>query len=118
MISTLDDLHSWAQAVATGALIGPELQRQRLIWNPRLLGQTHGRGLFGLGIYGARLGNLLWVGYDGGAWGFNADAWYLPSRRATIVVLANSYSPLPAFEPAADLAGQFMTIVSRLRPAR
>src|SRR5438477_6834866 len=32
MISTLADLHTWAQALATGRLLSPALQKQRLSW--------------------------------------------------------------------------------------
>jgi D-alanyl-D-alanine carboxypeptidase len=118
MISTLDDLRIWARAVATGALISPNMQRQLITGNPNYTAQTHGSGLFGLGITGAKVGKLMWYGYNGAVWGSNADEWYLPSRHATIVVLANSYNPTSDFGPAEKLALQFIKIVSSLESAR
>ena len=60
MISTLDDLHTWAQALGTGRLIGSALQRQRLTGNPYVAAATRGRWQFGLGV--AELGG--WIGYN------------------------------------------------------
>jgi D-alanyl-D-alanine carboxypeptidase len=94
MISTVGDLQVWARALATGALLSPAVQRQRL-----RLGAVFGafpplRGpasaalpvRYGLGIFS--LGGLL--GHNGGTSGYTADMFYLPARRATIIVLANA----------------------------
>jgi D-alanyl-D-alanine carboxypeptidase len=108
MISTLDDLHTWAQALGTGRLISPALQRQRLTGNPYFAAATHGRGQFGLGV--ANLGG--WIGYNGSSWGFNVDEWYLPATHATVVILANSCVPEEGFEPALNLSKRLLKIVS------
>jgi D-alanyl-D-alanine carboxypeptidase len=114
MISTLDDLHTWAQALGTGRLISPALQRQRLTGNPYFATATHGRGQFGLGV--ANLGG--WIGYHGSSWGFNADEWCLPATQATIVVLANSCVPEEGFEPALNLSKLLLKSVAALQRVR
>jgi D-alanyl-D-alanine carboxypeptidase len=90
MISTLADLHTWAQALATGALIRPALQRQRLIWNPYTVGVRPGAPGYGLAI--TNDGGFL--GHAGGFPGFNTEAGSQPGARATIVVLTNSDAEL------------------------
>jgi CubicO group peptidase (beta-lactamase class C family) len=53
MISTLADLHTWAQALATGRLLSPALQKQRLTLSPPSVAyfRHHGvAGGYGLGI--------------------------------------------------------------------
>jgi D-alanyl-D-alanine carboxypeptidase len=89
MISTLADLHTWAQALATGALIRPALQRQRLIWNPYTVGVRRGAPGYGLAI--TNDGGFL--GHAGTLPGFNTSAGSQPGARATIVVLTNSEAP-------------------------
>ena len=86
MISTLADLHTWAQALATGALIRPALQRQRLIWNPYTVGVRRGAAWYGLAI--TNDGGFL--GHAGTLPGFNTSAGSQPGARATIVVLTNN----------------------------
>jgi D-alanyl-D-alanine carboxypeptidase len=82
-ISTLSDLHRWARAVGTGALLSPATQRARLVPNPASV--KGGRAyLFGMGE------DHGWLGHEGSFPGYNTDLQYLPSRNATIVVLANS----------------------------
>jgi D-alanyl-D-alanine carboxypeptidase len=85
MISTLADLHTWAQALATGALIRPALQRERLIWNPYTVG-VRGAASYGLAI----INDGGFLGHAGGLPGFNTQAGSQPGARATIVVLTNN----------------------------
>jgi D-alanyl-D-alanine carboxypeptidase len=106
MISTLDDLHTWAQALATGALLRPAQQRQRLTWNPYSAATTHGLSRYGLGV-----SNLVgFIGHNGGIPGFNTDMWYLPAAHATVVVIANSHDVAGHVAPADDLARQIAKI--------
>jgi D-alanyl-D-alanine carboxypeptidase len=87
MISTLDDLRVWAHALATGTLLEPGTQAQRLrltpIPNPG--GPSTG---YGLGI----LGFAGFLGHTGAIRGYNTAMLYLPSARATIVVAVNRSS--------------------------
>src|SRR5918911_434952 len=102
MISTLDDLHTWAQAVRTGRVLSPALQKQRLAWAPPSVAFFPERGVaggYGLGI--AKLSGL--IGHTGELPGFNTDAWYLPALHATVVVIANSSAPVQGPAPADHL---------------
>ena len=77
--STLRDMAVWAKALATGTLLSPALQRERL----RLVPGTN----YGLGIAEVVPG---FIGHTGAVSGFQAAVGHAPARRATIVVLANS----------------------------
>jgi D-alanyl-D-alanine carboxypeptidase len=83
MISTLSDLHAWARDVATGRLLTPATQRRRehFIPIPGLAGAGYGLGLFDVNG---------WIGHNGSLPGYQSLAIYLPSQRATVVVLVNS----------------------------
>jgi D-alanyl-D-alanine carboxypeptidase len=89
MVSTLDDLHVWARALATGALISPKLQAQRLQMTPQS-DHTYGLAIFD-GFGGLTRG---YVGHGGDALGYATIMLYQPATRATIVVLMN-FDPVP-----------------------
>ncbi|WP_046728921.1 serine hydrolase domain-containing protein [Streptomyces humi] len=88
MISTLDDLHTWAPTAATGVfpdgrtMVAPATQKQRLTTPPT--GIT-GAG-YGLGIFDVQ----GWIGHNGSLPGYEALTVYLPSTRTTVVVLLNT----------------------------
>jgi D-alanyl-D-alanine carboxypeptidase len=112
MISTLDDLHTWAQALATGTLLGAAQQRERLTWNPYAALPTHGLTQYGLGV--AQLVGFL--GHSGGLPGFNTEMWYLPTTHATVVVMANSDNsitvpPQQELDPANLLLQRIVQVV-------
>jgi D-alanyl-D-alanine carboxypeptidase len=81
MVSTLGDLHRWADDLATGTLLSRATQRQRL----RFLPTGSKDYAYGLGVM-----NLSgWIGHSGLLPGYESLTTYLPSRRATLVVLVN-----------------------------
>lgn len=85
MISSLADLKVWAKSLATGSLLKPATQALRLQTRPLL--QTPKITLsYGLGI--TDINGFL--GHDGAIVGYGSVILYLPSKRATIIVLANS----------------------------
>lgn len=86
VVSTLGDLRLWTRAVGTGALLRPATQRNRLIENPA---SVKGRRayLFALGRESG------WLAHSGEIPGFNTQVAYLPSKRISIVVMANSDIP-------------------------
>jgi D-alanyl-D-alanine carboxypeptidase len=89
MVSTLEDLHKWGEALGTGQLIGPCLQQTRL-WHSRPA--THGPEYdrYGLGI-----GNLKgWWGHTGEGLGYQAATFYDPRIGAVISVAVNSSQPV------------------------
>lgn len=82
VISDLDDLRAWARIVATGTLLKPATQAQRL----RTLPTGYPGTGYGLGIFV----NHGWLGHNGSLPGYQTVAVYLPSARATLVVLTNT----------------------------
>lgn len=84
MISTLGDLRVWARDLATGRLLTRRTQRKRLRFR-RAPGE--GTGVkYGIGIEN----DAGWIGHNGNLPGYVTYCFYLPSRRATMVVEVNS----------------------------
>jgi D-alanyl-D-alanine carboxypeptidase len=101
MISTLADLRIWASALATGSLLSPGLramqQRTRVLSRSPKVTLRYGMGL-------TDVNGLL--GHDGAINGYGSAMFYLPSAKATIVLLANkndANAPAPLI-PAVALA--------------
>jgi D-alanyl-D-alanine carboxypeptidase len=85
MISTLGDLETWARALATGALLAPETQRQRLQFV-----DLHAPGSL-QASYGLGISNFQgFIGHNGAIYGYNTAMFYLPETAATLVVVSNS----------------------------
>jgi D-alanyl-D-alanine carboxypeptidase len=104
-ISTLHDMKLWAKALATGTLLSPATQRQRLTFVPFTL---LGKPLFWLGHrvgYGLGIADFAGVlGHAGDLPGFSSFEGYDPHKHATIVVLANlNYNALSSSFPASEL---------------
>ncbi|MEU9384765.1 serine hydrolase [Streptomyces sp. NPDC048279] len=107
MTSAMDDLGTWARAVATGTfpdgtdMAGPAVQKQRLTTRPSGIA---GAG-YGLGIFDVR--GL--IGHNGSLPGHESLAACLPSARTTAVVLLNAgVSYRGAVEPS-TLSGRAIT---------
>ncbi|MFE4616975.1 serine hydrolase domain-containing protein [Streptomyces sp. NPDC056747] len=82
MISNLQDLRHWAEVVATGKLLSPETQAQRLKTLPTgFPGTTYGLGIFKTGG---------WIGHNGSLPGYETVTVYLPSKKATLVLMLNT----------------------------
>lgn len=85
--STVDDLHRWMRALATGEAIGAD-GFQQMSTPPTLPdGTTSG---YGFGVYDWRLRGLAMIGHTGQIDGFATMAAYIPEHDITIVVLANN----------------------------
>lgn len=85
MVSTLDDLQTWGQALGDGRLIGAELQAQRVARSRAVTnGPTYDRYGLGLGILDG------WWGHTGSALGWQAATFYDPRTRATVAVAVNA----------------------------
>jgi D-alanyl-D-alanine carboxypeptidase len=101
MQSTLADLRKWVRVLATGTLLSPGLQAQRLqtlpFPNPGPVDISYGLGIF-------KLDNLL--GHNGAIVGYSTAMFYLPSKRATIVIWGNNSTnaTTPTTTIAFDLA--------------
>jgi D-alanyl-D-alanine carboxypeptidase len=98
IISNLDDLHTWSEALFTGnGILKPEtqqLRRDSIIHNIPPNTPTMG---FGIGI-GDRDG---WWGFDGDIPGYTSSLYHNYDRQTTIIVAVNSDIPLPGTTPPA-----------------
>lgn len=84
MISTLEDMRTWAASVATGTLLSPATQAERLRFLPA---PSEGTGaLYGLGLENEN----GWVGHNGNLDGYQSYVYYLPAEDTTLVMLVNS----------------------------
>ncbi|MFJ4777028.1 serine hydrolase domain-containing protein [Streptomyces sp. NPDC088762] len=82
MISDLQDLRSWARTLATGTLLTPKTQAERL--------KTVTIGIPGAG-YGLGIFDIQgWLGHNGSLPGYEVLAVYLPQAQATMVLLLNT----------------------------
>ncbi|MFE0516776.1 serine hydrolase domain-containing protein [Streptomyces sp. NPDC058964] len=110
MISNLQDLRVWAPTVATGrlpdggVLISPAIQKQRLTTPATPI---PGAG-YGLGIFNVQ----GWIGHNGSLPGYESLTIYLPSARATLVVLLNTDINYKGQEPSTVLGDAITSIVS------
>lgn len=106
MISTLEDLHIWAPALATGKLLSPPMQAQRL--------QTvNAAGLPPQDGYGLGLFNLAgWIGHNGSLPGYQTVAAYLPEKQTSLVILINTDIEYQGSEPSTTLATAITKIIS------
>lgn len=86
MISEMEDLKIWAKAVGEGTLLSREMQQERLDWAP--FGPPTFRYGLGVGLYNG------WVGHTGTLPGYNTGAYYLPSKKAVLVIQTNTDIPL------------------------
>ncbi|WP_369193279.1 serine hydrolase domain-containing protein [Streptomyces djakartensis] len=96
MISNLHDLRRWAPIVATGRLLSPETQAQRL----RTLPTGYPGTTYGLGIFETN----GWIGHNGSIPGYETVTVYLPPRRATLVIMINTDVMVEGQEPSTVLA--------------
>jgi CubicO group peptidase (beta-lactamase class C family) len=87
MISTVDGLRAWADALATGRLLTPAAHTEQTTFVNANLSPTlrtgYGAGLFEMNDF---------VGHNGAIYGFNTAMFQLPQTGATIVVVANRSS--------------------------
>ncbi|MGV9306525.1 serine hydrolase domain-containing protein [Nonomuraea sp. NPDC003727] len=102
MISDLPDLRTWARVVATGTLLTPKTQAERLAMGPTgIPGTGYGLGIFT--VHG-------WVGHNGSLPGYESLTIYLPEARATLVALVNTDIRYEGVAPG-TLVGQAVTRV-------
>ncbi|MFV8182113.1 beta-lactamase family protein [Streptomyces spinosirectus] len=104
MISNLHDLRRWAEIVATGKLLSPRTQAQRLQTLPTGFPGTD----YGLGIFETN----GWIGHNGSIPGYETVTVYLPSQKATMVIMINTDSTSQGQEPSTLLARAITEIVT------
>ena len=102
MVSTLGDLHRWAQDVAAGKLLTRATQKQRLRFIPVPGVKDYG--------YGLALNNLNgWIGHNGDWPGYETLSVYLPSQQATVVALINAGTTSAPLLPLAKAITRIIT---------
>ncbi|MFF8537063.1 serine hydrolase domain-containing protein [Streptomyces sp. SAS_267] len=104
MISNLQDLRHWAKVVATGTLLSPATQAQRLKTLPTGFPGTS----YGLGIFDAS----GWIGHNGSLPGYETVTVYLPAKKATLVVMINTDITSQGQEPSTLVARAITEIVT------
>ncbi|MFC0454465.1 serine hydrolase domain-containing protein [Rhodococcus jostii] len=106
MISTLDDLRIWAPALATGTLLQPATQAQRLetVNAPGLASDVG----YGLGIFDI----AGWIGHNGSLPGYQTVCIYLPEQKTTLAIMINTDIAYEDSEPSTALAGAITEIIS------
>ncbi|MGV9499929.1 serine hydrolase domain-containing protein [Streptomyces sp. NPDC003642] len=104
MISNLHDLRRWAGILATGRLLSPETQAQRL----RTLPTGHPGTTYGLGIFETN----GWLGHNGSIPGYETVTVYLPERKATLVIMINTDVVVGGQEPSTLLARAITSVVT------
>ncbi|MFF2662545.1 serine hydrolase domain-containing protein [Kitasatospora sp. NPDC058032] len=103
-ISDRADMKKWAKVLATGSLLKPQTQAQRLEPQPSTAPGTS----YGLGIFD----NHGWIGHNGSLPGYQAVVVYLPSAQASLVVLLNTDVAYRGSEPSTLFAKAITEIVS------
>ena len=94
MISDMTDLRTWIVSCATGSLVSPAMQKERLTWMT-LPPNTPARH-YGIGI----VEDNGWLGHTGELPGYNTAAHYLPAKKAVIVIEVNTDIPVGKANPA------------------
>ena len=106
LVSTMADLRAWVVSYATGSLISPEMQKQRLTWitmPPNTPERAYG---IGIGI------DHGWLGHTGELPGYNCSAYYLPSKQAVMVVMVNTDIPVGNINPAPAIMKALTKVVT------
>ncbi|MGW6980532.1 serine hydrolase domain-containing protein [Streptomyces sp. NPDC054932] len=104
MISDVQNLRSWAHTLATGTLLKPATQAERLKTTPM---DIPGAG-YGLGIFDVQ----GWIGHNGSIPGYEVLPVYLPPARATMVIVLNTDSQYKGQEPSTLFGEAVTSIVS------
>ncbi|MFZ2176813.1 MAG: serine hydrolase domain-containing protein [Rhodococcus sp. (in: high G+C Gram-positive bacteria)] len=106
MISTLEDLHIWGPALATGRLLEPATQKQRLetVTPPGFAADAG----YGLGLFDV----AGWIGHNGSLPGYQTVTVYLPEKETTLVILINTDVAYQGSEPSTTLATAITEVIS------
>jgi D-alanyl-D-alanine carboxypeptidase len=108
-VSTVADLTVWARALATGALLSPATQAERVKCVDTAPGSP--------ARYGLHIGNFAGIsGHDGALPGFQTFMGYAPARAVTIIVTANVFVDATCGSPADTMVKSIVKEVGLLGP--
>ena len=108
LVSDVDDLRVWAEALGSGSLLQPATQEERLQGHPLSAGPEYDQYALGIGELGG------WWGHTGEGFGFTATAMHQPETGATIVVYTNLAQLPDKSHPAEELFLSLASIVDGL----
>ena len=91
MTSNYDDMRVWGKALATGTLLSEEMHNEQLTWCGFEV-ESNPYYHYCLGV--CKMGDF--IGHDGSIHGYNTSMYYLPAKKATIVIYTNNNQQLPA----------------------
>lgn len=80
IISTLQDLKIWNEALAEGKLLSKAMQEERMKF---VVNEKNPSGGYGLGI----IAKGSFLGHTGGISGFNLDMFYHPGMKTSIIIM-------------------------------
>lgn len=106
LVSTMADLRTWVTSYATGSLVSPEMQKQRLTW--MTMPPNSPERAYGIGV-GIDRG---WIGHTGELPGYNCAAYYLPEKKAVMVVMVNTDIPNGKSSPALAIMKALAQVVT------
>lgn len=86
LLSTVDDLHVWYQAVAEGKVVSRESLKKALASTMLKDGNTIG---YGFGLSTGNVQGSFSYGHNGGINGFSTSSLYLPDEDIFVAILAN-----------------------------
>lgn len=86
LLSTVDDLHVWYQAVAEGKVVSRESLKKALASTRLKDGNTIG---YGFGLSTGNVQGSFSYGHNGGINGFSTSSLYLPDEDIFVAILAN-----------------------------
>ncbi len=86
LVSTVDDLHRWGQAMAAGRLLKPETWRRAFTAYRLADGRSAG---YGYGFFVGELAGKPTVEHGGDIDGFSTDGVWIPSEKLQVYVLSN-----------------------------
>ncbi|BAH48489.1 serine hydrolase domain-containing protein [Rhodococcus opacus] len=112
MISTAGDLTQWIRLLGRGDLLTPELQAERLRWQP--LGDNDDNWHYTFGLEE----NSGWIGHNGAIPGYMSYAVYHPALDATIVLLINSDAAIDGEPPVNVLLRDLSPVLFPEQPVR
>ncbi|MFA7266524.1 MAG: serine hydrolase domain-containing protein [Candidatus Nanopelagicales bacterium] len=109
MISTLDNLHRWSVALATGeGILKPETQQMRLDALKTTVKPNSATRSYGMGM----VNTDGWIGHVGDIPGYNTVINYDPTTRTTIVVMVNSDIEANGMAPAVGVFQSLAEVMS------
>ncbi|WP_042370968.1 serine hydrolase domain-containing protein [Streptacidiphilus neutrinimicus] len=104
MVSDLHDMRLWAKDVATGTLLSPATQAERVKFIPAGFPDAG----YGLGLFET----AGWQGHNGSIPGYQSAVVYLPQEDATLVVLLNTDISNNGAEPSTRFANAITSLAT------